>query len=284
MRRLVFAGVLISFSALADPISVGLQMVAPSLFSEYSKEDKPKKDVDPIKVIATGVGSTCEESLNNAKTAAIEKAVGVWIHAEANSVNDAYIEKINQYSGGLISSYTILDNNCSNTTIEALVVPRTNKIVSNSSRVDSALTDRLSQKITNDANRNSAIKLVDNRSKAIAADIKSISIDTKSYCIEVELFFQEKWKHDYYDLQKQTGEFNLDSFKEPIIINVIGYSSNKEVFNKKYQLEYDNWILYKINRDGKVTIYPNRTDTIKLTFPVDSSKIVGVDQFKIIIM
>ena len=98
-----------------------------------------------------------------------------------------------------------------------------------------------------------------------------------------DMGFQEKWKQDYYDLKKQAGKFNLDSFDKPIFVNVKGYENGREVYNQKFQLNYDVK-LFGVRDNGEVVIYPDRKDRIKLTFTVDSGKIMAVDKFEVTIL
>lgn len=232
-------------------------------------------------VVATGVGKTCEQALENAKVVAVEKVAGLWMNAQRHTDGEKYNEKITDYTGGLIKSYTIIDNQCTKVTIEAQVVPRTNKILSGGADVSQQTRTQLQEKIANEKKRLTAIKEVNDRSKAIAFEIKDIELLPDRMKVVGEMSFQEKWKHDYYDLKKQAGSFELDSFYKPLYINVKGYNLGREVFNQRYQLSYDNWVLYNIQRNGDVTIYPDRKDTIKLTFPVESGRIMSVDKFEV---
>jgi hypothetical protein len=280
MKKLLLVSALVSTNALADP-SVLLQVIIPPFIYESSREDKAPEERQPMEVVATGVGKTCDQALENAKVAAVEKVSGLWMTAQRHTDGEKYNESITDYTGGVIKSYTIVSNECTKVTIDAQVVPRTNKIVSGGADVSQQTRGHLQEKIANEKKRLVAIQEVNNRNKAIAFDIKDIELIPSKMSVTGEVFFQEKWKHDYYDLKKQAGKFTLDSFHKPIYVNVKGYNVGKEVFNQQYQLNYDQWVLYQIQRDGDVTIYPDRKDTIKLTFPVDSGRIMTVDKFEV---
>jgi hypothetical protein len=283
MKQLMLvATALVATSVHADPIT-WIQAIVPSIITVLSREDKFDK-TSSVTVTAIGKGKTCEQALENAKVTAIEKAVGVWMSGEKTVDQDVYKERIVEYSGGLIKSYKVIRNECTTIEIQAEVVSRSNKINTNSANVTQETRDHLKAKIENEKKRNLAIKEVNNRSKAIAFDIKNIEFQLDKMVIVGEMYFQEKWKHDYNDLRTQTDNFILDSFHNRIHLNVKGYNLGKEVFNKRYQLDYDGVDLYHVHDSGKVAIYPNRRDMIKLTFPVDSSRIINVDKFQVSIL
>lgn len=282
MKTLLLVTAVISTSVHANPI-VWVQATVPAMITELSREDKfDKKSL--VIVNAVGKGKTCEQALDNAKSIAVEKAVGVWMHGEKVVQQDIYKEKIVEYSGGLIKSYKVIRNECTTIEIQAEVVARSNKISTNSAHVPQETRDHLKSKIENEKKRQLAIKEVNDRSKAIAFDIKDIEFQLDKMVIVGEMYFHEKWKHDYNDLRNQTGNFILDSFHKPIYLNVKGYNLAKEVFNTRYQLHYEGVNLYYIHESGKVVIYPNRKDMIKLTFPVNSSRIMNVDKFQVTIL
>ena len=283
MRRFLLAIALVTTNAYADPSVMLLQLTVPPFISEMFRGDKIGEK-SSVTVNAIGNGKTCEQALENAKQVAIEKAVGVWMYGERIVQQEQYNEKIVEYSGGLIKQYEVVRNDCTTIEIQAEVVPRTNKIKTSSAEVSQQTRDHLKSKIDNEKLRRLAIKEVNDRSKAISFEIKDIEFQTNKMIVVGEMSFQPKWKHDYFDLKKQSGNFVLDSFYKPIHVNVKGFNAGKEIFNTKYQLNYDKVEIYRISDNGIVTIYPNRTETIKLTFPVDSSRIMDVDKFMVSIL
>ena len=269
----------------ADPVFLAAQVFIPPMIYQSYREDKPPVDREPMTVVATGRGKTCEQALENAKVIAVERVTGLWMIAERTTNGKEYNEKITDYTGGLVKSYTVVDNQCTQVTIEAQVVPRTNRIVTGSADVKREHLDTLQAKIANEKKRAVAIAEVDNRSKAIAVQIDNIEFKTKDNAtyvvIDTTMTYQEKWKHDYYDLKKQAGSFNLESFAKPIRVVLRGKNYNDEVFTTTYQLNYDEMDLFGTDREGRVTIFPNRVERIRLTFKVDSGKIMAVDKFEV---
>lgn len=278
MKKLLLALTLVSTGVSADPITfVALQATIPPIIYQAYRDDKTPEQKDPVTVVATGVGNTCEKALENAKVVAVDKVAGLWMSTERNTNGDNYNESITDYSGGIIKSYTIIDNQCNNVTIEAQVVPRSNKISSNSANVNN-VREHLKSKIDNEHKRQLAIKEVNNRSKAIGFEIKDIQFEMNKLIVSGKMFFNDKWKHDYHDLKSHAGSFNLDSFHKPVYVNLKGYNNGNVILDEKYQLDYNRMQLYSIDREGKVTIYTNRSDELRLTFLVNSGKIVDVDK------
>lgn len=61
-----------------------------------------------IEVEAVGHGSTAEEALNNAKTAAIEQVAGTFVTGRSQVENGSYRQRIDQYHGGRILHYEVV--------------------------------------------------------------------------------------------------------------------------------------------------------------------------------
>ena len=62
-------------------------------------------------VLAEGTGTTCQEALAQAKVVASDKAVGSFINSQKSLVADkVFSESLNEYSGGVVRSYTILES------------------------------------------------------------------------------------------------------------------------------------------------------------------------------
>lgn len=235
-------------------------------------------------VIVTGKGKTCDQAIENAKIAAVDTAVGLWLTAEQDTDGKQYAERITSYSGGLITKYEVLTNECTNVTIKATVVPRSNRMISNSASLNKESLTQLQAQIENDIKREQALKQINDRSKAFAYDISKIELKHVNgetfVIIDGELHYQEKWLNDYIDLHQQAGYFNLLEFHKPIYVKLVGYSYNKKVFEEKYQYSsHNDFPLYGITRDGWVVVKPNAKRRIRLTFNVDSGIIMGVDKF-----
>lgn len=66
---------------------------------------------DQQTVTAEGNGVTCQEALAQAKVVASDKVVGSFINSQKSLVSDKlYAESLNEYSGGVVRNYTILES------------------------------------------------------------------------------------------------------------------------------------------------------------------------------
>ena len=66
---------------------------------------------DQQTVIAEGTGNTCQEALGQAKLVASDKVVGSFVNSQKSLVSDKYYtESVNEYSGGVVRQYTILES------------------------------------------------------------------------------------------------------------------------------------------------------------------------------
>ena len=69
------------------------------------------KGGDQQTVLAEGSGNTCQEALAQAKVVASDKVVGSFINSQKSLVADKYYsESLNEYSGGVVRQYTILES------------------------------------------------------------------------------------------------------------------------------------------------------------------------------
>lgn len=69
------------------------------------------KNGDVQTVLAEGTGNTCQEALGQAKVQASDKAVGSFVNSQKSLVADRYYaESINEYSGGVVRQYTVLES------------------------------------------------------------------------------------------------------------------------------------------------------------------------------
>lgn len=69
------------------------------------------KGGDQQTVVAEGSGNTCQEALAQAKVVASDKVVGSFINSQKSLIADKYYsESLNEYSGGVVRNYTILES------------------------------------------------------------------------------------------------------------------------------------------------------------------------------
>ncbi|MGV0998863.1 MAG: hypothetical protein ACOYBQ_06020 [Fluviibacter sp.] len=69
------------------------------------------KNSDLMTVLAEGTGNSCQEALGQAKVNASDQAVGSFVNSQKSLVADKYYsEKLNEYSGGVVRNYTVLES------------------------------------------------------------------------------------------------------------------------------------------------------------------------------
>lgn len=236
----------------------------------------------PIEVFATGCGINAVQS---AKIAALDKAHGMWIHAQSQVKDGAYSENIIQYNGGVVSAYEIVSKESDCTTIKATVIPRKdNSMTTNTEVVPSDIRQKLEGVRDNQLQKQKAVKVVDNRSRAIAFTTESINYDARGeetiVTVIGKVAFQQNWLSEYEELQKLTGGFDLQDFYKPLMVNVEGMDGSKVAVNLNFNFDRD-LSLYHAHRKGMVEIYPRQRDRVRLTFKVKTDKLMTVDKFKI---
>ena len=73
-------------------------------------------------VTVTGYGSTYERALANAKMQALESVTGTFIIGEREMKNDRYNERAEQYNGGIIKSFRVIEQRQENSGVVVTIV------------------------------------------------------------------------------------------------------------------------------------------------------------------
>ena len=161
-------------------------------------------NAEPITV--TGYGSTYDSALKNAKTQALEKGASTFIIGESTARNGKVTEQIDQYNGGVIKSYAIVNStnafNGYEITITADVVPKDNRVVRESAEFTpnyKEFTDRLA-----------VFDQIDNVGKAITAKLVNpkyeIGRRTVIMNASIVMSFQPKWLSDVKEFSTVINE------------------------------------------------------------------------------
>lgn len=258
-------------------------VVFQSIFEEAPEDrhvDKPEATVT-----AAGFGETCDGALENAKKIAVEKVNGAWISGDRHVRDNLFSERISEYNGGLIRSYKVLRNDCTHVIIEAKVVPRSNRVHTNSGNVPKEVRTHLESRIENEKKLAQSVSYVDDRSSALAFDFDNVEYKPNNHTTKVvidgKVYFQEKWVHDYFELNKQAYQKpQLNSFYKPLYVNVKGYDYGKEVFDVTFRF-YDDLQIYHIRPQG-VIIYPRRANEVRLNFNVPNDIVKNITQYKVV--
>jgi hypothetical protein len=147
-------------------------------------------------VTVTGYGSNYHAALENAKTSALEKGASTFIIAESNARNGRVEEKIDQYNGGVIKSYRIVDHRSTamgyEVTIVADVVPKNN--------TQKRTTTPFNIGFDEYEKRERVVRRLDDVGKAIHANIANpqtkIGREETTISTNIELSWQQKWLSD----------------------------------------------------------------------------------------
>lgn len=238
-----------------------------------------------LEVVASGVGNDYNESLKNAKMAALDKVNGAWINGDAYVRNNMFSEKITQYNGGVIRTYTVIKNTPNYVTIIADVVPREkNTMTTNTLNVPVEVRSELEGRQENYKARQEAIKVIDNRERALSfvsdkVEYENLGDKTK-VTITGKVSIQPMWDSQYQELIKSAGYFNLESFYKPIYVKVEGYDYDRVVTSDLFRF-YDDLNVYKITPYG-VVIVSKMVDRVRLTMFVDTNKLKQVNKFEVV--
>lgn len=240
-----------------------------------------------VEVIASGFGKDFNESLTVAKMVALDKVNGAWINGDSVVRNGMFSEKITQYNGGVIKSYEVLKNDVTFVIIKADVVPRTDNTVSNNSASIPNVKQRLEGQQAEYNARVAAVKLVDNRSRAIAFKTEKVQFDNYGDMTRViitgKVSYQPMWLNDFKELQAQTGGFNLQSFYKSASISVVGLDGHKVVLSEQVSLYEDLDKLYKTPSTGAV-LYANGVQDVVVRLKVKTDVLKNVDKFEVSVL
>ena len=233
-----------------------------------------------ISVVASGEGLTCEEALVNAKINAVDKVNGTWLNGNSYVRDNMFKETITTYNGGVVKSYKVLKDDCKYIIIEADVVHQSNKVETSSAKVND-LFNHMIEKVENEKKLSKAVEVLNDRSKALAFKISNVEYQYKGISTLVvitgDLQLQEKWLNDYKSLAKEVN-FDLPKFDEPLMVNVKGLDTGKEITDNYFRI-YDDQNLEVYHYHNGVRVYPTKKDTLKLSFLVNTSKLKEVNEF-----
>lgn len=235
-------------------------------------------------VVASGVGKDYNESLQNAKMAALDKVNGAWINGDAYVRNNMFTEKITQYNGGVIRTYNVIKSTPNYVTIVADVVPRDkNGMTTNTLDVPSDMRSELGGRQENYKSRQEAIKVIDNRERALSFESEKVEYenlgDKTKVIITGKVTIQQMWNSQYQELISTAGYFNLDNFYKPLYVNIKGYDFDRVVYNNTFNF-YDDLTVYKITPHG-VVISPKTVDRVRLTMTVPTEQLKLVNKFEV---
>lgn len=158
-------------------------------------------------VITTGYGNTFESALRSAKISAIEKVTGTWISSQHFVKNGKLTEEIAQYNGGVIKTYEVLSYSNNEVKIKADVdVVKDNRVGTKSKDIPTQMRTTLLEQQQNREKIETAVKFIDNKSKAMNFVTRDVSYTNKGSITEVTIkgtiSWTPKWVSDVITLGK----------------------------------------------------------------------------------
>lgn len=287
MKKLLLALTLVTTQVFAQPAYVGfVPGIVVRLILDSS--DDVSVEGEPITVLAGGSGDTCNEALTNAKKAALERVNGSWVHSIARSKNGSYDEEIVQYSGGVVKSYKIVKDECTNVIIEAQVLKRSNRVQLEAADIKKQQIIHIRGIKESIDRKAQAVSTLDNRGNAVyfspsTTEMSVIDNGNVKVVIEGTFAYRDKWKADYLYLREQVGYFNLPNFAYDAKVIITGYDELKE---QVYQTSFyhDDWDLWTVRTWGAtrtMDIHPSKTQEAKINFQIPMDKLERVKSFKV---
>ena len=285
MKKFI-ASLLLAFSFNVHAADISLLSFVPGAVYQWVinlDATKEEKELPYAKTVASGYGDTCDEALTSAKIKALENVNGAWVNGDSYVRNNLFTEKITQYQGGVIKSYKYLRNDCTFVIIEAEVVPRSNKVQRNDANLPQSLKQHLNGQLEEQKRLQQALKVIDDRSKALAFTPANVQLVPENGKVKVVLdgwvTIQEKWAADYKDLTKLAGKLNLQSFYKDLKVSVDGVDSGRVITNSTFTF-YDELKVYSATTNG-VIIRPKHTDMVRLQFFIEEYKLKNIDKFEV---
>jgi len=152
-------------------------------------------------VITKGYGDTFDVALRNAKIAAIEKVTGTWINSEHSLRDGKTSESIVQYNGGVIKSYEVLQYSNGVMRIKADVdVVKDNTVGTSKKDIPEDMRRQLKDKQKNQEKIQTAIKVLENRSKALRFESDAVRYSTTgdetTVTVTGHIMWTPKWESD----------------------------------------------------------------------------------------
>jgi hypothetical protein len=162
-------------------------------------------------VTVTGYGQDYNQSLTNAKIAALEKVAGTFIISDTSwKTDETVFEQIKQYNGGVIKSYDIIKSSEHEVTIKADVdVNKDNRILFQSNSIDPKVKDELASSIDNYNKKRAIINELDNPKKAFFVKTGDMQFKPQGQFVNIkidnQMLWQPKWISDVESFTKLSG-------------------------------------------------------------------------------
>ena len=155
-----------------------------------------------------------------------------------------------------------MKDDCKHIIIDADVVPQSNKVETNSASIPSDMFTHMMSKSENQRQLSKAAEVLNDRSKALSFKVNHVEFQYKGISTLVtiigDLKLQEKWVNDYLALRKEASNFDLPIFDQPLMVNVKGFNTGKELTDNSFRI-YDDQNLEVYHYHRGLSVYPKNT-------------------------
>ena len=166
-------------------------------------------------VTVTGYGTSVDEALANARTAAVGQVAGTFVTGQSTLEGDAYRSRTDEYNGGRIRKHEILsvDEDHGLFAVRILADVDTDKvntvIISNGAEIDAQVADQLDKARDDDEKTRRIVEVMDDPAQAFAAEVKKVTYRNRGELTDLvlqgQVVYSPKWYDDVRVMAKTIG-------------------------------------------------------------------------------
>lgn len=157
-----------------------------------------------VEVTTIGYGSNVESATKNAKTLAVEQVTGAFLRSQSSEVDGKFRSVIDQYSGGVITSYQVLSINnkydLTEVRIKAVVDPdKVNLLISSAGEVPSKMAGQLTTAQEKLAQIQEMVTALDHPKDAYVVSGKIVKYLNRGDYTDAIILVSMRWSPKWYD-------------------------------------------------------------------------------------
>ena len=173
------------------------------------------QNLQAAEVTVTGYGTTVDEALQNAKTAAVEQVAGTFITGKSTLEGDQYRSRTDQYNGGLIRRHEILStieqDGLFAVRIQADVdTTKVNSVIeSNGAEITAPVSERIEKSRDDYEKTKRIVEALDDPAQAFAVQVKDVTYrnqgELTTIIAKIEIVYSPKWYDDVHLMARTIG-------------------------------------------------------------------------------
>ena len=166
-------------------------------------------------VTVTGYGTSVDEALANARTAAVGQMAGTFVTGQSTLEGDAYRSRTDEYNGGRIRKHEILSVDEADGLFAVCIIADvdTDKvntvIVSNGAEIDPQVADRLDSARDYHEKTRRIVKALDDPAQAFAVEVTKVTYHNRGeltdLVVQGRIVYSPKWYDDVRTMAKTIG-------------------------------------------------------------------------------